>query len=64
MIYSQEGTRRAAAARSEDGIAIPKGTEVMVTRYEKGIAYVRPWAGARVAAGVKELYEINTIEFL
>ena len=43
MIYSQEGTRRVTGARSEDGIAIPKGAEVMVTRYEKGIAYVRPW---------------------
>lgn len=43
LIYSQEGTRRVAGARSEDGVAIPKGAEVMVTRYEKGIAYVRPW---------------------
>jgi membrane protein implicated in regulation of membrane protease activity len=43
LIYSQEGTRRVAGARSEDGSAIPKGAEVMVVRYEKGIAYVRPW---------------------
>lgn len=43
LIYSQEGTRRCAGARSEDGAAIPKGAEVIVTRYEKGIAYVRPW---------------------
>jgi len=43
LIYSQEGTRRVAGARSEGGIAIAKGTEVVVTRYEKGIAYVRPW---------------------
>lgn len=43
LTYSQEGTRRAAGARSEDGAAIPKGVEVIVTRYEKGIAYVRPW---------------------
>jgi len=43
LIYSQEGTRRVTGARSEEGIAIPKGAEVMVTRYEKGIAYVRPW---------------------
>jgi membrane protein implicated in regulation of membrane protease activity len=46
LIYSQEGTRRVAGARSEDGSAIPKGAEVMVTRYEKGIAYVRPWRDA------------------
>jgi membrane protein implicated in regulation of membrane protease activity len=43
IIYSQEGTRRTCGARSEDGRAIPKGTEVLVTRYEKGIAYVRLW---------------------
>jgi hypothetical protein len=43
LIYSQEGTRRVSGARSEDGVPIPKGAEVMVTRYEKGIAYVRPW---------------------
>ncbi|HUP05109.1 MAG TPA: hypothetical protein VMU19_14030 [Bryobacteraceae bacterium] len=43
IIYSQEGTRRVAGARSEDGAAIPRGAEVLVTRYEKGIAYVRPW---------------------
>jgi hypothetical protein len=43
LIYSQEGTRRVTGARSEDGSVIPKGAEVMVTRYEKGIAYVRPW---------------------
>lgn len=43
LVYSQQGTRRVAGARSEDGAAIPKGAEVLVTRYEKGIAYVRPW---------------------
>jgi membrane protein implicated in regulation of membrane protease activity len=43
IIYSQEGTRRTCGARSDDGRAIPKGIEVLVTRYEKGIAYVRRW---------------------
>ena len=43
LIYSQKGTRRVTGARSEDGSAIAKGAEVMVTRYENGIAYVRPW---------------------
>ena len=43
LVYSQEGTRRVSGARSEDGVPIAKGAEVMVTRYEKGIAYVRPW---------------------
>jgi membrane protein implicated in regulation of membrane protease activity len=43
LIYSQMGTRRVCGARSEAGAVIPKGTEVVVTRYEKGIAYVRLW---------------------
>jgi membrane protein implicated in regulation of membrane protease activity len=43
IIYSQEGTRRTAGARSDDGREMPKGTEVVVTRYEKGLAYVRRW---------------------
>jgi membrane protein implicated in regulation of membrane protease activity len=41
IIFSQTGARRAAAACSEDGSAIQRGTEVVVMRYERGIAYVR-----------------------
>lgn len=43
LVFTQGGTRHVAGARSEDGAAIPKGAEVIVTRYEKGIAYVRPF---------------------
>ncbi len=43
MIFSQEGVRRSASIRAESGTGIPRGTEVIVTRYERGIAYVRPW---------------------
>ncbi|MFY9645227.1 MAG: hypothetical protein WAK29_08610, partial [Terriglobales bacterium] len=43
IIYSQAGTRRTCGARSENGSAIEKGAEIMVTRYDKGIAYVRLW---------------------
>jgi hypothetical protein len=43
LIYSQQGTRRSCGARSEDGRRIDRGTEVLVMRYENGIAYVRPW---------------------
>ena len=43
LIYSQAGTRRVCGARAETG-AILKGTEVVVTRYERGIAYVRCWS--------------------
>jgi len=43
IVFSQEGTRRGSGARSDTGREIPKNVEVVVTRYERGIAYVRPW---------------------
>lgn len=43
LIYAQAGTRRTCGARSDEGIAIGKGTEVIVMRYEGGLAYVRTW---------------------
>lgn len=43
ILYSQVGTRRACPARSEGNVAIERDAEVVVTRYEKGIAYVRRW---------------------
>jgi len=43
IVYTQGGTRKSAGARSDDGRAIEKGTEVVITRYEKGIAYVQRW---------------------
>ncbi|MGC2248886.1 MAG: hypothetical protein WA609_19940 [Terriglobales bacterium] len=47
IIYSQAGTRRTCGARSEDGSAIEKGAEIVVTRYDKGLAYVRRWEEMR-----------------
>jgi membrane protein implicated in regulation of membrane protease activity len=44
LIYSQAGTRRVCGARAEGGAAIPRNIEVVVTRYERGVAYVRPWS--------------------
>ena len=43
IVFSQAGTRHVAGARSEDGTAVAKGEEVVVTGYEKGIAFVRRW---------------------
>jgi hypothetical protein len=43
MIFVQQGRRSAVAIRSENGTPIPRGREVVVTRYEQGIAYVREW---------------------
>lgn len=44
IAYSQGGARHAAAARSDAGAPIARDVEVVVLRYERGIAYVRPWA--------------------
>jgi membrane protein implicated in regulation of membrane protease activity len=57
LVYSQGGTRHCVAARSEDGSALSKGAEVVVTRHEKGVAYVRRWedlAGAEDEPGSPE----------
>lgn len=43
IIFAQEGVRKTCAARSEDGSPFAKGEEVLVTRYERGVAYVQRW---------------------
>ena len=43
MIFEQQGRRVGIPVRSENEGPIPVGTEVVVTRYEDGIAYVRTW---------------------
>jgi membrane protein implicated in regulation of membrane protease activity len=43
ITYSQGGVRRCAGARSSDGTALEKGSEVVVSRYDNGIAYVTRW---------------------
>lgn len=43
LIYSRAGSRRSTPVRAEVDEEIPRDTEVVVTRYEKGIAYVRRW---------------------
>ena len=43
IIFPLGGGRRCSGARSDDGKPIEKGTEVVIERYEKGIAYVKRW---------------------
>lgn len=43
IVFTHQGTRQVAGARSDNGHAVAKGAEVIVTRYEKGIAYVATW---------------------
>jgi hypothetical protein len=43
IIFSLAGARRCAGARCDDGKRLEKGAEVVIERYEKGIAYVKRW---------------------
>jgi membrane protein implicated in regulation of membrane protease activity len=43
VIFEQHGIRRSVGARGEDGESIEKGSEVVISRYEKGLAYVKKW---------------------
>jgi membrane protein implicated in regulation of membrane protease activity len=43
MIFEQKGVRKSIGARSDDGQPLSKGTEVAITRFEDGIAYVKKW---------------------
>ena len=43
IVYSLGGSRQVDGARSVSGEAIERGTEVVVLRREKGIAYVERW---------------------
>lgn len=52
IVFAQEGVRKPCAARSETNDSLAKGEEVIVTRYERGIAYVRRWDELADSAGV------------
>ena len=43
VVYTRGGTRRSAGARSLDGDPLDQGTEVVIARYDRGLAYVQPW---------------------
>jgi membrane protein implicated in regulation of membrane protease activity len=43
IVYTQGGVRRSAGARCVEKKPLEKGAEVVITHYEKGIAYVRLW---------------------
>jgi len=43
IIFPLGGSRSCSGARSEDGTPIEKGAEVVIEKYEQGIAYVKRW---------------------
>jgi len=52
IIFEQQGVRKACAARSESMEDIARDEEVVVTRYEHGVAYVRRWNELAEKAGL------------
>jgi hypothetical protein len=43
IIFPLGGGRSCSGARSEDGTCIERGAEVVIEKYEQGIAYVKRW---------------------
>jgi len=41
IVFSMAGTRHTCGARAENGEALARDAEIVITRYEHGIAYVR-----------------------
>ena len=52
IIFEQQGVRKGCAARSEANEEVARGEEVIVTRYENGVAYVRRWNELANQAGI------------
>jgi membrane protein implicated in regulation of membrane protease activity len=52
IIFEQEGARKACAARCENEEEIGRDEEVVVTRFDRGVAYVRRWSELAEKAGV------------
>lgn len=42
VVYDKFGVTRSNGARCADGSLLPRGTEVVILRYERGMAYVEP----------------------
>ena len=43
VVVTKVGARRSEAARGIGGVAIPRGSEVVITSYADGFATVQPW---------------------
>jgi hypothetical protein len=54
VVFSKAGARRSEAARALGGVAIPRGSEVVITDYTDGFATVQPWAEFLVARDRRE----------
>jgi membrane protein implicated in regulation of membrane protease activity len=52
IIFEQEGVRKACAARAEQQEPFARGEEVIVTKFEHGVAYVRRWNELAGEAGI------------
>jgi membrane protein implicated in regulation of membrane protease activity len=62
IVYEQEGSRQVSAARAENGQAIDRGTEVVVLRYESGIATVEAWDRLMSERALSDRRDATTIQ--
>jgi membrane protein implicated in regulation of membrane protease activity len=61
IIFVQEGARKACAARSEEGVELKRDEEVVVTRFDQGVAYVRRWSELAEKAGLMPAEEEKSL---
>jgi hypothetical protein len=54
ITYVQSGARMVRAARAADGRAIPRGTEVVIMRAERGVGIIAPWDELIAGDGIPE----------
>jgi hypothetical protein len=52
MVYVRDGARRPLPVRAERNELIERGTEVVVTRLENGVAFVRTWSDLAELSGM------------
>ncbi len=57
VLYTLEGLRRSAPARTLDGRPLPRGTQVVIVRREQGMAWVTPLDPLTALSGVPAMPE-------
>src|SRR5687768_17067712 len=58
IVYRKGGSRFTAGAKSADGSAVAKGAEVVILRYEKGLAYVQDVTTLLARVGSEQEQEV------
>jgi membrane protein implicated in regulation of membrane protease activity len=58
IVYELHGVRQVSAARALDGGEIARGSDVIVVRRDRGIAYVEPWNSLSDAEAWEQQFQL------